>query len=352
MPETDGLPPTRVALVGAGWFGRLHADAWARIPDARLVAVCDADAGLARAAAGDTGALATADLDAALAEAPDLVDIATPPAAHPGLIARLAPSVRMLICQKPFCDGLEGGRAAAALAARHGCRLAVHENIRFQPWNREARRLIDAGALGEPWRVAFRLRPGDGRGPEAYLARQPYFRTMPRFLVHETAVHWIDCFRFLMGEVEGVFARLARRNPALAGEDAATILFDFAQGRTGLFDGDRLLDHAATDRRRTLGEMLLEGSDATLRLDGEGRLWLRRFGAGEETPHPHAWEDRGFGGDCVRTCCAAILADWRAGRDSPMEARFYVRNQVVEEAIYASAASGRRVTTTGAEAGA
>ena len=52
-------------------------------------------------------------------------------------------------------------------------------------------------------RVAFRLRPGDGQGPRAYLDRQPYFQTMPRLLVVETAIHWIDTFRFLMGEVDG-----------------------------------------------------------------------------------------------------------------------------------------------------
>ena len=40
---------------------------------------------------------------------------------------------------------------------------------------------------------------------DAYLARQPYFQTMERFLVHEVAVHWIDTFRFLQGEVEAVF---------------------------------------------------------------------------------------------------------------------------------------------------
>ena len=45
---------------------------------------------------------------------------------------------------------------------------------------------------------------------------------MPRFLIHETAIHLVDVFRFLMGEVAGVFARLKRFNPAVAGEDAGT----------------------------------------------------------------------------------------------------------------------------------
>ena len=31
---------------------------------------------------------------------------------------------------------------------------------------------------------------GDGQGPRAYLDRQPYFQQMPRFLIHETAIHY------------------------------------------------------------------------------------------------------------------------------------------------------------------
>jgi len=52
---------------------------------------------------------------------------------------------------------------------------------------REARHLVDAGRIGMPLHVTFRLRPGDGQGPQAYLARQPYFQNMPRFLIHEPA---------------------------------------------------------------------------------------------------------------------------------------------------------------------
>ena len=93
--------------------------------------------------------------------------------------------------------------------------------------------------------MAFRLRPGDGQGPQAYLDRQPYFQQMPRLLVYETAIHWIDTFRFLMGEVSAVYARLRTVNPVIAGEDAGYIVFEFDSGATGLFDGNRLNDHAA-----------------------------------------------------------------------------------------------------------
>jgi predicted dehydrogenase len=274
---------------------------------------------------------------------PAIVDIAAPPSAHLELIRAVAPFRPDIVCQKPFCDGLAGGREAVALAERHGVRIAIHENIRFQPWNRAAKRLIGAGAIGTPLQVTFRLRPGDGQGPRAYLDRQPYFQKMPRFMVHETAVHWIDTFRYLLGEPTGVLARLARLNPAIGGEDAGIVLFDFEGGARGLFDGNRLADHATGNPRRTLGEMWIEGTEGTLRLDGEGRLWLRAFGATEEVAQVFDWTDRNFGGDCAYLCTRAILDAWLAGEPPETEASAYLRNQVIEEAIYASADGGRYV---------
>ncbi|MEO0763052.1 MAG: hypothetical protein AAFZ09_14815, partial [Pseudomonadota bacterium] len=81
----------------------------------------------------------------------------------------------------------------------------------------------------------------DGQGPDAYHARQPYFQRMPRFLVHETAVHWIDTFRYLMGEAETVYADLRRLNPAIAGEDAAARIGerDFAPIDEGAIEAER-----------------------------------------------------------------------------------------------------------------
>ena len=107
-----------------------------------------------------------------------------------------------------------------------GIDLIIHENFRFQPWYREMKRWIEAGRFGDLHSVSFRLRPGDGQGPRAYLDRQPYFQDMP-LLVHETAVHWVDTFRFLMGPIKAVTARLRKVNPVIAGEDAGYIIFEF-----------------------------------------------------------------------------------------------------------------------------
>jgi predicted dehydrogenase len=270
---------------------------------------------------------------------PDLLDIVTPPAAHLALLGAAAQRGVDVICQKPLGGDLANARAMVRQAEAAGITLVVHENFRFMPWYREARRLIDGGTFGRLLDVAFRLRPGDGQGPRAYLDRQPYFQQMPRFLIHETAIHLIDVFRYLGGEVAGVFARLRRLNPAIRGEDAGHVLFDFTSGAAGLFDGNRLAGFPAANPRLTMGEMWLDGEAATLRLDGDGRLFLRRH-QGVEAEHAYGWHDRGFGGDCVLALQRHVLAHFQAGAPLENDGRAYLRNLEIEEAIYRSAASG------------
>jgi len=334
--------PTRVALIGCGYFAEFHREAWHRLSDAELVGVCDRDEAKARAFAERTaGIRAYADAANLLDEIrPDLVDIATPPASHLGLVKLAAERAIPVICQKPLAPTFAEAEALVETAEAGGIALVVHENIRFAPWHQEIHRLIQAGRLGRPHTIAKRLRPGDGQGPDAYLARQPYFQTMERFLVHETAIHWIDTFRFLMGEVTGVFARLRRLNPAIRGEDAGVILFEFAGGGSGVFDGNRLNEHVSDNLRRTMGELWVEGEAGVVRLAGSGRLFFKPHG-GAEREHDYAWADRHFAGDAVYATQRYILQQLRAGTTPANGGRAYLRNLAVADAVYRSAERGR-----------
>jgi predicted dehydrogenase len=339
----------RVLGVGAGYFAAHQQQAWQRIDAAHCVAIVDRDPAKARALAERFGVPGVyTDLDTALdAERPDLVDLVTPPATHRELVARSVARGIPTVCQKPFGSGYADALAMVEAAERARVPLIVHENFRWQPWYREARRLVEAGRLGTLHSVAFRLRPGDGQGPRAYLDRQPYFQTMPRLLIVETAIHWIDTFRFLMGEVVSVYARLRRLNPAIAGEDAALVVFEFAGGASGLFDGNRLNDHVAADPRRTMGELWLEGSAGVLRLDGDARLWWKPHRQAEaEHRYARGLEDA-FGGGACEALQRHLVQHLAAGTAPENTARDYLVNLRVQEAVYRSAASGRRIELDG-----
>ena len=338
----------RIAGVGAGYFSRFHLEGWRDNAVCELVAWCDEDAAKADAMAREFGIPRTfTSAETMCSEvAPDLLDIVTPPASHAALVA-LAHARRIpVICQKPLTPSWGESVALANAAAASGVPCIVHENFRFQPWYREARRLIADGTLGTPHAVAFRLRPGDGQGPRAYLDRQPYFQQMPRLLVVETAIHFIDTFRFLMGEVEAITARLRRMNPAIRGEDAGYLILEFAGGPTGLFDGNRLNDHVATNPRRTMGEMWLEGEAGVLRLDGDARLWWKPHHA-DEREHRYDAGPPTFGGGCCGALQAHVVAHLLRGTPAENTAADYLTNLRVQEAAYASHATGRRIALAG-----
>jgi len=335
----------RVATLGAGYFSRFHHEAWARIPQVGLAGVCDLDPARAAAFAKEFGAeRAYDDLATMLREArAELLDIATPPSTHLASIAAAAHAGVDVVCQKPFCASLTEARRAVEIASAHGIAIAVHENFRFQPWHREIARILAEGRLGQVYQATFRLRPGDGRGPRAYLDRQPYFQTMPRFLIHETAIHLIDVFRYLFGAPEAVTALLRRLNPAITGEDSGVFVLDMASGVRCVFDGNRLSDHAAENRRLTMGEFLIEGEAGVLALDGDARLTSRAHGETAVTALPYAWENVGFGGDCVHRFQRHVIDARLAGTPVETAASDYISNLEVEEAIYESHEGGRRV---------
>ncbi len=337
----EGTDTLRVACMGAGYFARFHYEAWRKLQRVRLVGACDRDPEKAKA----TGLSAFDDLDTMLKMAsPDLLDIITPPPTHlPAIKAAIDKGVRAIICQKPFCTSLLEAREAADLAQKAGVVLVVHENFRFQPWYRAIKQALNEDLIGDLLQLTFRLRTGDGQGPEAYLDRQPYFQTMPKLLIHETGVHWVDTFRYLLGEPEAVYADLRKLNPVIAGEDAGYFVFDYANGVRALFDGNRLLDHAAENCRTTLGEALVEGTRGTLTLAGDGSVHLRHFGSIEDGVLLPARDWDGFGGDCVKNLISHVVDGVLDGEPLENEASDYLKVIAIEQAIYESDRLGQKI---------
>lgn len=335
----------KLCTLGAGYFSQFHYRAWQRIGAVQLVGICDRNA----SAADQVGALFPSarrytDLETMLdREQPDVLDVIVPPSGHLDAIRAATARGIHVICQKPFCGTLDDAQRAADLAGRAGTTLIVHENFRFQPWYGKLRDLLQGGLLGDVFGATFRLRPGDGQGRDAYLGRQPYFRDMRRFMVHETGVHYVDVFRYLFGEVEAVTARLRRINPVIAGEDAGIVVLEMAGGMTATLDANRLSDHPASNRRRTLGEMLVETEAGVVAINGDGAISLRRHGENSAGAIEYDWQDVDFGGDCVyRTQVAAVTA--LLGQAAAVNtASQYLANLRIEEAIYESHEQGRRI---------
>ncbi len=336
--------PLRGVMIGAGYFSQFHADAWARLaPGAAIIGVCDDKPEAAAALAGPLGAQAFAPgaLEAFIADhGIDFVDIATPPPTHRTLCRRIAATGAAIICQKPL--GTDFVDAQAIVAEMAGTRFMVHENWRWQPWHRKAKALLDDGTLGDLHSIAFVTRMGDGWQHDAYLARQPYFRTYPRLFMYETGVHFLDLFRFLGGEIASITAHLAKRNRDIAGEDAALVLCRFASGASAMLDASRYNEPEHDNPRYTFGTMRIDGTKGHLRLEGDGSMHLKLLGEAVQRLDFDP-PKQGFAGDSVFATFAHFIACLQSGAPFETSGEEYLRTLALVEAAYLSQDTGQAV---------
>ena len=194
--------PVRIAVIGAGLMGLRHCQNIAQhIPGAELAAVADLDGEAARSgAAFAPGALATRDYQKLLSDASiDAIVIASPNITHTAIIEEVAQARKHIFCEKPIGVDLSSTDAALAAVARHGVKLQVGFQRRFDPAYRKARDAIAAGELG-----AVELVVATTRDPKPATLEQ-LRRSGGIFL--DTAIHDFDSVRFLTGlEAVDVYA--------------------------------------------------------------------------------------------------------------------------------------------------
>lgn len=331
-------------MVGAGHFAAYHADAWHRVPGVRITAVCDID----RHAADDLaqrhgiGARFADWREMIDSQRPDFVDVVTPPDTHDAICRHAAARGVHVICQKPLTSSLEEATALVDDVARARVRFMVHANWRWQPWYRRTRELLDDGAIGAPFSLSFLMRTGESWDVDAFLDRPDVAHEAPRMLLREMGVHFVDSFRYLLGEVETVYARTRRHNRIVRGEDAALVVLGFVDGPTAILDASRYNESTAADPMFTFGTMRLDGAKGHLLLHADGNLSLHPLGGIPELVEVDIPE-AGFAGDCVRATQGHFAEALRTGVEFETPGRDWLRTLRVVEAAYRSAESGEVV---------
>ncbi|MGH8639862.1 MAG: Gfo/Idh/MocA family protein, partial [Burkholderiales bacterium] len=286
--------------LGAGYFAPFQYEAWTRIPEVEIAAIYNRSEERAERIMtsygipryyGDWREM----IDV---ERPDFVDIITPPETHEEMCRYAAERGAHIICQKPLAPTYDTSLRIVEAARDAGVRFMVHENFRWQPWYRAIKQIQVQGIIGDFTHVHFTMRMGDGWGQDAYLARQPFFREYPRLLVYETGVHFIDTFRFLLGDVTSVFASLRRLNPVIKGEDAGQLHLTFTSGATAIWDANRYNEGEAVSPRYTFGHLRIDAMGGHLSMDTEATIRVKRLGE-PASEYAYLREDVNFAGDCV-----------------------------------------------------
>ncbi|TWT84843.1 putative oxidoreductase YcjS [Planctomycetes bacterium CA13] len=328
----------KAICIGTGYFSRFHYEAWNRIENVEVVGICNRTVSKAEAFADEFGIAECGDNLEEMIDRlkPDFVDIITPPETHLAYVKIAAQRRIPILCQKALAPTFEEAKQIVETVQKHNVPFMVHENFRFQPWHREIKSLLQQGVIGQLHSMTFRSRMGDGWGKDAYIPRQPFFRTMPRLLVFENGVHFIDTYRYLAGEISSVYAILRQMNPVIQGEDTALLVFEFESGVVGVWDANRYNESNVSDPRYTFGEFLVEGDLGSIRLYLDGRITVQPLG-GSEQDHPYHHPHINFAGDCVYNTFVHFIDALKNNKPFETNGPDYLKNLAVQEAAYMSA---------------
>ncbi|WP_245645379.1 Gfo/Idh/MocA family protein [Pseudonocardia acaciae] len=215
----DRVRPIAVAVVGMGWMGRVHAQAYVRVrhhfPDLplrpELVAVADPEPGRAEEAAARFG-FATATRDwRDVAEDPTVaaVSVTTPNFLHREVGATLASAGKHIWIEKPVGLSSEDARAVAGAVASAGVAGTVGFNYRNAPAVAAARELISGGRLGLITHARFRLFSDYAAHPDGALSWRYERERGGNGVLGDLASHGVDLVRHLLGEIDSVVADTA-----------------------------------------------------------------------------------------------------------------------------------------------
>ncbi|WP_137155064.1 Gfo/Idh/MocA family oxidoreductase [Rhizobium sp. FKL33] len=255
------MPTFKGALIGCGFFAVNQMHGWGDAGNVEIVAICDRDPERLKIV-GDQFCVARRyqDAEAMFADGGfDFVDIATTVSSHRALVELAARHKIPMICQKPFAPTLDDAKAMVRSAQDAGVPLMIHENFRWQTPILAVKAALDSGEIGEAFwgRVSFRS------GFDVFSG-QPYLAKGKRFIIEDLGIHSLDIARYLFGDASRMTARTRRINPAIAGEDVATMLLDHDNGVTSVVD----VSYASKLPEEPFPETFVEidGTEGTLRL--------------------------------------------------------------------------------------
>jgi predicted dehydrogenase len=240
------LRELRVALLGQGFMGKAHSNAFAQVGhfydtpfSIRRTLLCGRDPDSLKTMAARWGWEETStDWRTAISRTDiDLVDIALPNHLHGEAAIAAAEAGKIVLCEKPLSLTVEEGERMLA-AARH-VRTMVWYNYRRVPAISFARQLIADGRLGTVFHydAAYRQQWGPDRSRDGTWKMDP--SQAGSGVAGDLLTHLLDTALYLNGPVSEGLAMRKTFAPGRQIDDAFLALLRFANGSVGQFQATR-----------------------------------------------------------------------------------------------------------------
>ncbi|MDE1188273.1 MAG: inositol 2-dehydrogenase [Pantoea sp.] len=300
----------RIAILGAGRIGQVHAANVARHQDATLAVIADPFIANAQALAATWGGAAISDPLAAIAD-PDIdaVVIGTPTHTHVELMLAAAKAGKAVLCEKPVDLDISKALAADKALGERRNKVMLGFNRRFDPGFSEIRQRMQQGEIGDLHQVIITSRD-PGLAPMGYLETSGgIFRDM--------VIHDFDLARWMLGEepteVFAVGSRLFEPSLEKLGDyDTVMVQMRTASGKQCQINCSRQAVYGYDQR------MEVFGSAGMLLNDNLRETTVRRYSADEtETRGPLLNFFMQRYTDAYRLEMAAFIASIKEGSPLP-----------------------------------
>ena len=243
--------PLRIAVLGTGRIGRLHAGLIAReVPGAQLAAVSDVNAESARSCAAEFGVRAASVDDILADRSIDAVAVCSSTDTHVDISVQAAKAGKAVFCEKPLSLDLLRVYEVLTGVAATGVPFMVGFNRRFDPAHQAVREAVRSGDVGEVHLVRITSRDPEPPPPE-------YVRVSGGIFLDMT-IHDFDMARYITGsEVVEVYARgEVRVDPRIGAEndvDTAVIMLTHADRTITVIDNSRQAVYGYDQRVEAFG---------------------------------------------------------------------------------------------------
>lgn len=331
----------RFAIFGTGFWARYQLAGWRELEGAQCVALYNRTRSKAEALAQQFGIPAVYDDPEQLLqrEQIDFVDIITDVSTHAQFVLLAARYRKAVICQKPMAPDLATARQMVRACREAGVPFFIHENWRWQTPLREAKRVLQSGAIGSPFRARVTF-----SNSFPVFDNQPFLRELEQFILTDIGSHILDTARFLFGEAHSLYCQIRRVNPTIRGEDVATVMMRMGEGTTVLCE----MSYASRTEHERFPQTFLfvEGEKGSLELATD--YWLRVTTSegtlSRRVPPPrYPWADPAY--DVVHAsivpCHADLLRALQTGGLPETHAEDNLRTM---ELVFASYESAQRDT--------
>lgn len=182
----------RVALIGAGRLGQLHAAILSAHPRVKLVYVCDPFEEAAAKVAEKWGATVVGVDRIFAAKDVQAVVIASTTSTHASLLSQAHKANKIVFCEKPISLDFAEAAAAVAQLNKDGKRCMVGFHRRFDPHFARVKEQIEDGSIGSIYQIAISSRTGTPPTDDYIKTSGGLFR--------DQSIHDFDIARFLLGE--------------------------------------------------------------------------------------------------------------------------------------------------------